>query len=511
MSQKSIRRIGLFAGLLLLLAALLPTKALAQETGLPPAVDCANGAPSYTALYQMPADTYDVYVRLGQQTQTAASALYFQSFSETSCTKIGSAQTSGQKWTKLGSIRSPGQDGFGTFTFTSDAVNALSGANRPTVMLVSQTDPACQPTTECFVNVNGQQMALRATGTLLSEDSLRVVTAKNPAQDSIKKVSYYIDNRLAYSSSDLEVFDMRYVSAGKHTLSTVVDFTSKQQAVTQTDVDRPYYDDLTYYAFTFIHQQRSILIFAGIILLVVLTLEAILLIRNYFHRRRVWLEAHFAKPVSAKKTATPPKLHIIHPDNAKITAKRFGYLTGLVVSSVLIVAVLNAWVVQLYQVDGPSMQTTLYTGDTLLVNKLPKTFSQLTQREYVPKRGQVIIFTKERNVLFEPVEADAPTYIVKRVIGLPGDLVVINGSTIKVYTKDKPNGFNPDTDQHWTESIQPGMYDQVTITLQPDEIFVVGDNRPESIDSRTYGAVKLDELVGQAVLHVAQPGQQKRL
>lgn len=460
----------------------------------------------------MPADSYDVYVRLGQQNDSELSTLYFQSFSGSGgCRLVGKALTSGQHWIKVGAIQSHGEDGFGTFTLASNAINSLPGANRPTVMLVSQTDPVCQPTTECYVSISGQEARLRATGTLLNEDSLHVVTAKDPAKDTIKSVNYYVDNKLAYSTATVQPFDLRYVSGGKHSIVTVVDYNSKQQAVIQKEIIRSYYDDVTYYVFTFIHQQRYTLMFAGIALLVILLVQALVLIRSYFHRKKIWRESHFAKPVKDQLSSVTPRLHIIHPHKTESVIKRLILAAGLIFVSVAIVSMLNAWIIQLYQVDGPSMQTTLFTGNSIAVNKIPKTFNRLTRKQYVPKRGQVVVFIKERNVLFEPVEPDAPTYVVKRVIGLPGDRVVVNGAIITIYNSINPNGFNPDVNKSWTKNIQAGSNDQIDITLQPDELFLVGDNRPESIDSRSYGPVKLSELVGQANFRVTPISELKPL
>ena len=75
------------------------------------------------------------------------------------------------------------------------------------------------------------------------------------------------------------------------------------------------------------------------------------------------------------------------------------------------VVVINSFIFRSFNVEGPSMEKTLYTGDKLIVNKLPVTFDHIKGKKYIPPRGQVIVF---KNPLYESMKADE--YIVKRVI-----------------------------------------------------------------------------------------------
>ena len=510
-------------GFIVAIGVIVPVCAVAVPSqnlaGGPPAqVNCGGDTSKYSALYQMVPDSYDLYVKLGQPDQVAQGSVYFQAFSGTSCQTIGTSQTNGKSWTKVGVIISHGEDGFGTITFASSITDSLPGANRPTVMLVSKTDPVCQPTTDCFVNVNGRKASLQATGTLLNEDTLHVVTAKDPAKSTITRADYYVDSKFVYSAKNADSFNMNYVSSGKHTLITVINFSSKQQAIITRQVDRPYYDDLNYYLFTFVHEQRTLLYIACLAVLMIAIVESVFFVTRTIHHRRVWKATHFAHidpnaPVvtAAEAEANQKLLAAKKPRIDGETVSRVVWLGGALIVSVMIIIMLNAWIVQIYQVDGPSMQSTLTTGDRLLVNKLGKTIASITNNKYIPKRGDVIVFIKASSTLFQSTGTEPPTFVVKRVIGLPGERVVVHTGIITVYNSSHPSGIEPDVGKPWTPDLHLQTTDKIDLTLGPDEIFVSGDNRPDSIDSRYYGAVKLNEIVGQATYRVLPAGKFKQL
>ena len=104
---------------------------------------------------------------------------------------------------------------------------------------------------------------------------------------------------------------------------------------------------------------------------------------------------------------------------------------------------INTFVFRSFNVLGPSMEPTMYTDDRLIVNRLPVTWSHLFNQEYVPKRGQVIVF---KNPHYNAGTGDE--YIVKRVIAFPRERVVVKDGAYTVYNDEFPNGFNPDDDNH---------------------------------------------------------------
>lgn len=172
-------------------------------------------------------------------------------------------------------------------------------------------------------------------------------------------------------------------------------------------------------------------------------------------------------------------------------------IVGFIVAVVIGAWLINSLIFRSFSVTGPSMETTMYTGDRLIVNRLPMTWHALQGKSYIPERGHVIVF---RNPMFAEMRNDE--FVVKRVIGLPGERVVVSGGGVTVYNKENPRGFNPYDGVSVYQSIVTGQIDQV---VEDGMIFVIGDNRggQESLDSRNgLGLVPLDNIVGPVGLRI---------
>ena len=144
------------------------------------------------------------------------------------------------------------------------------------------------------------------------------------------------------------------------------------------------------------------------------------------------------------------------------------------------------------------METTLYTGDRLIVNRLPVTWAQLQNKDYIPARGQVIVF---KNPQYAGDGQDE--FIVKRVIAFAGERVVVKDGKYTVYNSEHPNGFNPDDSNNG----EPGDYTSgsVDTTVPTGEIFVSGDHRNGnySYDSRNgLGTIPLYDVVGPVAFRI---------
>ncbi|MDB5165380.1 MAG: lepB [Candidatus Saccharibacteria bacterium] len=144
------------------------------------------------------------------------------------------------------------------------------------------------------------------------------------------------------------------------------------------------------------------------------------------------------------------------------------------------------------------MEKTLYTGDRLVVNRLPVSWAQLQNKSYVPDRGQVIVF---KNPKFTAGMGEE--YIVKRVIAFAGEHVVLKNGAYTVYNGEHPEGFNPDD----TNNGEPGSPTSGEVdAVVPDEtIFVSGDHRQESFsyDSRNgLGTIPYYDIIGPVSLRI---------
>jgi signal peptidase I len=171
----------------------------------------------------------------------------------------------------------------------------------------------------------------------------------------------------------------------------------------------------------------------------------------------------------------------------------------------LVALLLTAFVFQSYQVDGPSMETTLSNNDRLLVWKVPKTWSRITGNNYIPNRGDVVIFV-ERNVSSYGQNPDKQ--LIKRVIALPGERVAIEDGKVVVYNQEYPNGFQPDKTLPYGDVIQETTGD-IDIVIPKGQVYVLGDNRSNSLDSRAFGPIESSDIVGKLLLRVWPVGDMK--
>lgn len=168
---------------------------------------------------------------------------------------------------------------------------------------------------------------------------------------------------------------------------------------------------------------------------------------------------------------------------------------GLVALGTLFI---NTFLFRSFSVVGPSMENTLHTGDKLIVNRLTPSLDRAFGGTYTPKRGQVIVF---KNPIFVQT-GGTEEYIVKRVIGLPGERVTLTNGTVTVYNKEFPNGFYPDKSYQQPDGTgpqSPTSGADIDVTVPDGELFVMGDHRQGSfsLDSRNgLGTIPLYDVIG---------------
>jgi signal peptidase I len=169
------------------------------------------------------------------------------------------------------------------------------------------------------------------------------------------------------------------------------------------------------------------------------------------------------------------------------------FSTVLLFGGALLTAfMLNIFVFQSYEVEGQSMSPTLQNKDRLIIYKFNKTWSKVTKSDYLPDRGDIIVFHKPNG---------SSDQLIKRVIGLPGDRVVVKNDKITIFNQQNPNGFNPDDAEYGGELL--ATFGNVDVVVGENEVFVCGDNRipGASYDSRsTLGNVSSEFIVGELVL-----------
>jgi signal peptidase I len=177
----------------------------------------------------------------------------------------------------------------------------------------------------------------------------------------------------------------------------------------------------------------------------------------------------------------------------------------ILVAAPVVALLLINFVFQSYQVSGPSMQTTLQDNDRLIVNKIPRTIAKITGKAYIPDRGDIIIFAKHG---VQEFGSQSDKQLIKRVIGLPGERIIVKDGKITIINSEFPNGFDPDTSEEWKDNLS-ATTGNVDVTLGEDEIFVCGDNRSNSLDSRTIGPISAADIIGKLTFRLFPIGEAK--
>lgn len=159
------------------------------------------------------------------------------------------------------------------------------------------------------------------------------------------------------------------------------------------------------------------------------------------------------------------------------------YLVEVIIYVVLILVCIF-WVpehvLQRTVVNGQSMENTLHTGESLLVEKVSYHFKN-------PKRYDIVVFYPEGR--------EVNKYYVKRVYGLPGETIQIKDNQIYI------NGSVVE-DKYAKNKIDDAGIAEEPVTLAEDEYFVLGDNREVSLDSRDLGPIEKENIAGHVILRI---------
>ncbi len=176
-----------------------------------------------------------------------------------------------------------------------------------------------------------------------------------------------------------------------------------------------------------------------------------------------------------------------HNDNVPVTKQRsriavFFENVLYIAGAIGLAALIQAFIIRPFIVSGMSMDPNIQNKDYLMID-------EVTYRIHPPERGDVIVFKSPP----EPTK-----YYVKRVIGLPGEIVNIHDGVITIVNAAHPDGFILD-EPYITHTQKDDLTGK---TIPEGKYFVMGDNRSGSYDSREWGLLPKENIRGRALLRL---------
>ncbi len=159
-------------------------------------------------------------------------------------------------------------------------------------------------------------------------------------------------------------------------------------------------------------------------------------------------------------------------------------LAKIVIFALAIIVPFRMFVAEPFVVSGSSMVPNFHNRDYLIVDRL-------TYHRSEPKRGDVVVLKFPK---------DTSQFFIKRIVGLPGETVRLEQGHVLVYNAENPQGFRLREDYLPSQGITLGRPEAVT--LGSEEYFVLGDNRTASSDSRVWGILPKNDIIGKAWLRV---------
>jgi len=169
---------------------------------------------------------------------------------------------------------------------------------------------------------------------------------------------------------------------------------------------------------------------------------------------------------------------------------KFIWETIKVIAMALVIVIpIRYFLFQPFVVSGQSMEPNFYHGDYLIVDEISYRFRE-------PKRGEVIVFRYPQNPNFRHI---------KRIIGLPGETLRISSEGVKLLKNEDFIILNETS--YITSN---NYYEEFKIVLGKDEYFVMGDNRPLSFDSRRWGPLPRENIIGRFAIRLFPVARAKK-
>ncbi len=170
---------------------------------------------------------------------------------------------------------------------------------------------------------------------------------------------------------------------------------------------------------------------------------------------------------------------------------------SVIIISLAIVIPIRSFVAQPFLVSGASMDNTFQNGNYLIVDELSYKFEN-------PQRGDVIVFkVPPAGLELQHANSSSTVYYIKRIIGLPGETVEVNGDEIKIYTASTTGKVLTEPYIYINKDMLSNFSNlKEKVILKENEYFVMGDNRHNSSDSRFWGTLPKENIKGRAFIRL---------
>ena len=177
-----------------------------------------------------------------------------------------------------------------------------------------------------------------------------------------------------------------------------------------------------------------------------------------------------------------PKIPSFEPptdkDKIKGQVKEFIWETlKVIIISLVIIIPVRYFLIQPFYVKGASMEPNFYDQEYLIIDEISYRFSE-------PQRGDIVVFR---------YPYDRSQYFIKRIVGLPDEIIRLEDGKITIINNQFPDGFVLDESLYLPNVFTQG---QVDTRLEFNQYYILGDNRSSSLDSRSFGPILRDDIIG---------------
>ncbi|MBI3573303.1 MAG: signal peptidase I [Candidatus Kerfeldbacteria bacterium] len=154
----------------------------------------------------------------------------------------------------------------------------------------------------------------------------------------------------------------------------------------------------------------------------------------------------------------------------------------ILIIAILIIKPIHYFILQPFYVKGASMEPNFHNNEYLIID-------ELSYRLHQPRRGDVV-------VLRDPFRSDE--FFIKRIVGLPGERVVVDNNHVEIFNAAQPHGAVLDESAYLAPSVETSGH--LDVTLGQGQYYMLGDNRPASFDSRSFGPITRQSMIGRTAV-----------